>query len=316
MTFPVDKGPPPDGFTELFHAKLEPPKWVVRNVIPVGMTMLGAPEKALKSTTTEVLTAVVTEMLPEVQSIFPPDLCVAERPGHVLYCSAEASAGAIKYNFEHDFATKIKVPNDGRYLVVDDPFLVYLSDPDGFAHLEEGLRYYEPRLLIIDPLRNFHHWDENDNAGDLVRVLGKLQRWAVKNERAILILHHARKAQPGEQRIVRAQDLRGAGALPALMDGILTITPTDDSNGSTYMTAKFRRGGHWERQFTLGAYGRTYTEPMQDIDKGVLPLVGKVQIEAIAQQLKQAKSAVLQSVERLERLGYLRRDGARLVRIR
>lgn len=235
-------------FTDLSEAVRRPPEWVIPNVLPVGLVILGAPPKTFKSTITAALACVVTrhqvEALP--RSLRQPGL-----HGKAYIFSYEADAGELRDMVETGL--KVKLEADSNIYVADDPFVWRLDDPDSRKKLLAELDADEenkPRLVVLDPLVNFHSLDEKD-AGDMVRMIAPLRRWAINNEATILLVHHTRK--PSESHTTYdALDLRGSGALFGLVDGVIMLTP---KKNATHFKAVFKRGQSWEADIRLGIFG-------------------------------------------------------------
>jgi len=90
-----------------------------------------------------------------------------------------------------------------------------------FRRLAATVAQLRPRLLVLDPLVRLHRTNEND-AGEIAAILGRLRALQRTLEVAIVLVHHARKQgsvhQPG-------QALRGSGDLHAWGDSNLYLTP-------------------------------------------------------------------------------------------
>lgn len=298
-------------FTDLGEAVIRPPDWVIENLLPVGLTLMGAPPKSYKSVIATVTGLLVTGKLdPDKHKVWPRDLSAAKKPGHVAYLHGEASAGELRHLVDYGMHGGIKAVNDGSFWVADDPWAFRLDLDDGQANLRVWLNELAPVLLVIDPLRNFHDKDENSSQ-EMVQLLKPWREWAIKSQSALLVVHHTAKLEPGQNKY-GPEKLRGSSALFGMADATLMVTPMDFDNERTRIEAKFRRGQAWERVFTLGVYGREYSEALEPIDQEVLRLVPSgASLEDVAKQLHKAKSAVVQAASRLERLGYLRKEGKR-----
>ena len=71
------------------------------------------------------------------------------------------------------------VTNDFSLLISDDPFNFRLDDEDGLKRMMGWLEALKPRLVFLDPLRDFHSVEEKDS-GPMNRLLRPLQQWAKK----------------------------------------------------------------------------------------------------------------------------------------
>lgn len=297
-------------FTDLASAAPLPPKWVVENLLPPGLTILGAPPKSSKSTFAMALACLVSDH--ECLAL-PPSMRTVRAQGRVLVFSYEANAGELRHMVERG----LKVRLHSGIKVADDPFNWRLDDPDALealmewlegAGLEEGedVDAMRPRLVIFDPLRNFHSLDEKDS-GDMIRLLAPLRSWAVDNDAAVLVVHHTRK--PSEETkgaTYDPLDLRGSGALFGIADAVLMLTPK--KSGHLTLSATFKRAPSYEVRFTFGAYG--VEDGAEVIDEKVrlfCNLIGQGAAHAAACEQLGLKGADLpRALETLKRNHYMR----------
>lgn len=94
------------------------------------------------------------------------------------------------------------------------------------ARLVEAVRRLKPRLLLLDPFVRLHRIDEN-NSGDVSRLLGYLRELQRGHDLAIVVTHHARKNGPAGAQA--GQGLRGSGDLHAWGDSNLYLRRTRDT---------------------------------------------------------------------------------------
>ena len=287
-------------FQDLGSAAKEEPEWVIKDMVPIGMTILAAPPKSYKSTV-EMSLAILVAGHP--CGVLPPTF-TAPKPGRVLGFSYEATAGELRHMAEEDLGCT--VPPDGSILIADDPWSFRLDDPEQIRKLLYWLDAAKPRLVFLDPLRDFHSMDENDS-GAIIRALRPLQRWAKDNHAAVLVVHHTKKRDEGHN---NANDLRGTSALFGMVDGCLVLTRKGEE--TVYVQATFKRGASWSRSIVLSAYarkGEASGEPLGELESAVLRLIaGKAgTLQDIASQLRVAKSRVVQAAELLERNGHIRK---------
>jgi hypothetical protein len=302
----IDVLHPIDGvFVDLGAVKPTPPQMVIPNLIPVGMTFLAGPPKCGKSLITLAAAAIVADIPCQV---LPPHLSVAEKTGTVQIYSFEATADELKDISQEGL--KVNVPANESILVADDPWLFRLDTDEGQKKLFHWLEARPPRLLVIDPLRNFHSQDENDS-GAMVNLLGPLRKWAVEHKAACLVVHHTSK--PGaDQKEYDAQNMRGTGALFGMCDGVLIVTPKGEF-GRMLVKATFKRAKSWESTLQLSVYGEqgAAREEISDLDKEVLELLkgGEHNIDKLRAQLHVGKAKVVESLDRLDRAGLARKMG-------
>ena len=106
---------------------------------------------------------------------------------------------------------------------------------DGLAILHEMAS--EARLLVIDPLRQFHTGDENDSLV-MTAVVQGLQSIATDRRCAILAAHHTNKAATFNGQGDRAGAARGSAAFTDGVRWQLNLSPLDDQLSATYGISK------------------------------------------------------------------------------
>jgi len=281
-------------FTDLRDAVAEPPRYVIDRLLPTGITFMVAPPKTYKSTIEMALSLMVAG---QDCDVLPDDLRLVPQTGPVLGFSAEASAGELRYMAEQGF--RLKVNTRHPFLIADDPWLFRLDDEDALNRMFSALKC-GPKLVWLDPLRDYHSLDEQDS-GDMQRLLRPLQRWAKDNHAALLVVHHTRKLASGEVRNLEAADARGTSALFGLADGLITLTPKGDT--SVHFNVVVKRGASWNRTIRLKVWG-TGGEVDED-GKAVLALLaqGKSQAE-MASLLGVSLSTVSRRVAALRDSGH------------
>jgi hypothetical protein len=262
---------PIDGvFTDLFAADMEPPKWIIKDLLPPGLVFVGAPPKAGKSTLEMAIALLVAGFDCKV---LPPFLSQVVEPGRVVGFSAEATAGELRHMAE--VGLKVKGQPNGALVICDDPFKWRLDDPDGLSNLMFWLQELKPRLVFIDPLRDFHSLEEKDS-GQMNRLLRPLQRWAKETDGCVMVIHHTKKKQGDDDRDAgfTPDDLRGTGALFGIADAVLMVTPARE--GYVRMHATFKRAQGWQREFMVASYehaGKQAAEKLGDVERLVVEAV-------------------------------------------
>ncbi len=295
-------------FTDLFDAVRTPPKWVIEDLLPTGLVFVGGPPKtSMKSTVVEAMALAVAE-----QGIFglPSTMLKVTRPGRVLGFSYEADAGELRHTAEVGMSC-LKPKNDKSILIADDPFLFRLDDDDGLSKMLHWCESLSPRMVFLDPLRDFHSIEEKDS-GPMNRLLRPLQQWAKKADATFVVVHHTAKKKK-EEGDYDAGDLRGTSALFGMADGALMISPR--SEGVIHIVAKFKKGASWERTVQLAVWGAKGEEVITDVERLVLKLITSgADYASIAKQLKISKSRVVDAVAGLVRTGRLVKEGKKLKR--
>ena len=102
---------------------------------------------------------------------------------------------------------------------------------DGLERLREMAS--GSRLLIIDPLRQFHTGDENDSWA-MTSVVQSLQSIATEHKCAVLTAHHTNKAATFNGQGDRAGASRGSAALTDGVRWQLNMSPLDEHLSATY----------------------------------------------------------------------------------
>lgn len=296
-------------FEDVGEAEFEPPKWVVPNLLPAGITFLAGPPKSQKSTAALAISLLVADH--EVPG-FPPEFR-AKEPGRVLGWSAEATAGELRHIAKHGLGVTIRA--DGSFMIHRNPFQYRLDDPGGSAAMLAWLEEHQPKLVYIDPLRDFHSLDEKDD-GEMNRLLRPLQRWSKEHDASVLIVHHARKRGELTGKNFAPEDMRGTSALFGLADGVLMTTP-QGALGVT-VSATFKRGPAWERTIKVGKWASpTEAERVPFVVDALARDVyralrgGAENSTSIARQLGVRGTRVLEVIKMFETHGLVARAGAR-----
>ena len=102
--------------------------------------------------------------------------------------------------------------------VITAPTLRLDSELD-FRRLVATVEALQPRLLVLDPFVRLHAADEN-RAGEVAAILGRLRALQRAKHTAILVVHHARKATAG---MAPGQALRGSTDFHAWVDCLLYL---------------------------------------------------------------------------------------------
>lgn len=246
-----------DWFEDLWEADLEPPHWVVEKLIPSGLTFMVAPPKSYKST---VLMSISLAVAGERKVGLPEQYLQVPEPGIVMGLSAEASPGELLYMVQRGMG--VADGKHGAIRLLHDPWRFRLDDPGARDTLLQLLRAKHPRLLWIDPLRDFHSLEETD-AGEMNRLLRPLQRWAKEHDSAVVIVHHTRKrSMQDPDKNLRAEDARGTGALFGMADCLITCTPKGKNR--VHFDVVPKRGEPWEETLTLAIWGENEAHVMID----------------------------------------------------
>jgi AAA domain len=138
-------------------------------------------------------------------------------PGPVLIYMAEDAEAAIKERLtalcRHRGLDLHAVP-----LYVITASTLRLDLPADQRRLLDVVAAYQPVLLVLDPLVRLHALNEND-AGEISRLLGYLRELQRSRHCALLLVHHTRKGGSGA-----GQHLRGSGDIHAWVDSSLYLS--------------------------------------------------------------------------------------------
>ncbi len=296
-------------FQDLATAVIEVPVWIVKDLIPKGVTIIGGPPKSGKSTITAAIAALVSG---HPCKALPHFMSQVARTGTVMWLSAEANAGELKDMMVNGMGVT-GMEADESIIVADDPWEFRLDDPDGWKRLHEWLEDRKPTLTIIDPLAEFHDLDEKV-AGDMVRLLRPIRKWAVDNDRAVVFVHHtAKKPQDQKNETYDAMDMRGSGAIFGKADGVIMVSPKGkEEERRAYIKTVFKRGKGWEKEVTFAVYGNTHAGVyLSELARKahLLMSVGATTSEDMIAQLNCGPTILKDALKALEENRLIRKSG-------
>lgn len=303
----VDHDPIQGVWTWLGAAEHKPPRWLIQDVLPTGLTIIGGEAKSNKSTLTAALAALLTELNCKV---LPPWMSEVKDHGAVLWLSAEEDAGGLRYMLEKGL--HVTVQPSTQILVADDPFEWRLDTEEDMRKLMHWLDSMKPKLTIIDPFSDFHQLEEKDAAA-MIRMLRPLRQWALNNLASICLVHHTRKMEAGVRNLgVRPSDLRGSSAIFGKLDASLMVTRWD--NGTHSIHATFKRGRGWDRKIIMRAFDQTDAarEVLEGREKDVLGILENTPATRgfIIKHTKLDKKKVTDIMDKLRRNGLIERESA------
>lgn len=167
---------------ELQGENIEPPTWVVRDVLPTGLAILCAPSKIGKSWMMMQLGIAVAEG--------KEFLDFKTNPSGVLYYALEDSKARLKDRLNKMLKGKT-APSNLRFVTQADTV-----DGGLLEKIEEELRTFPGiKLIIIDTLQKVRGKairNESMYSGDY-REMAKLKDYADKHKVCMLFVHHLRK---------------------------------------------------------------------------------------------------------------------------
>lgn len=296
---------PVDGmFTDLFEAIMEPPAWIIKDLLPKGLTLILGPPKLAEKSTMATAMALLVAGIP--CRVLPTWLSQVDRDGPVLVFSSEATAGELRHMVEEGMGVLTAEEHTGAIHVADDPGSWRLDDPRASEQLMYWISKMNPRLVVIDVFRDFHSMDEKESAA-ISRMLRPVRKWAKDTDSSVLLVHHVRKLAEGQSEYTQ-EDARGSSALIGMADGIIVISPKDD--GTKLISTTFKRAGSAKMHIQFGTWGKAAREILGEHDKRVIKALeaGATSADDLASGLKMAKQAVLASLAKLRRNGLLKEE--------
>lgn len=139
------------------------------------------------------------------------------RPRRVLHLAVEGSKRGIRRRLAKIWASASDEAK-GRYSLA----LIQLNVAEHGEALAALIRRHEPEVLIIDPLRCAHPWDENrsDEMARLTRILDGI---IAEHRCALVMAHHDRKRSPLVRRESGVDRVRGSTALTGWLSFCLSV---------------------------------------------------------------------------------------------
>jgi hypothetical protein len=233
MTDATTPGPfVPLSLDDLFALELPELEYVVEEILPCDSAgLLSGREKSGKGLIALDLCASV--------ALAEPFLDRAVKEGPAIYCAAEEHIRDVRVRV----AARIGARRDAPLYVLpldgstDDR--LQLEDPTGMQRLWGMVEAIQPRLLVLDTLRELHssQEDRSDEMGPLLRPVRQL---AHQTGTTILVNHHQN----------RGGTFRGSTAIRAAFDleWAFCRTDDDDADGDPKGTLKVE-GRHGPRTF-------------------------------------------------------------------
>jgi hypothetical protein len=143
------------------------------------------------------------------------------QPRRVLYLALEGSERGMRRRLRKVWAGADPEARQ-RFSLAQITFS--LASEDDLNRLEALLYTERPEVLIIDPLRNAHPFDENASH-DAARLTAILDGIIARHRCAIICAHHDRKRPPFVRRDVGTDRVRGSTALTGWLSFCLSIDP-------------------------------------------------------------------------------------------
>ena len=203
---------------ELMALDLPPASWVIRDILPEGVTLLvGKPKKG--------------------KSWMGLSLCDAVAVGGVAFGTTRVERGASLYLALEDNRRRLRKqlqkvldgrePPDGMHVHTEWPRI----GEGGAEALDEWLdKHPTTRLVVIDTLAKIRPNAKGSNVyKDDYQALEKLLPLAAKHAVAIVVIHHLRKMAAADP----VDEINASTGLTAGVDGFMILRRTPGSKGPT-----------------------------------------------------------------------------------
>ncbi len=172
---------------ELRNMKLPPVKWVIKDLLPEGLTVLAGAPKTGKSWFAQGLSLAVA-CGGKALGCFPAN------QGQVLHLALEDTPQRFQERL-------IKLGKDVSAIGLRNAIFArsWKPLPDALQSMQDWIKANEnPRLIVIDTFQKIRpksnaKFEDNAYSRDYVEV-GMLHQLAIRNSVAILLIHHKRKA--------------------------------------------------------------------------------------------------------------------------
>jgi len=171
--------------SQILTEKIEPPKWIVEQLIPEGVTLVCGPSKSGKS----YLMLYIAFCILEGQKVFG-EFQVEEAP--FLYFDLEESQSELLERIKDVLGKTVLSEEAGFYTIENKPqdLEALLSDLDNW--IKENPK---TRLIVVDTMVKIQPESKkglSDYQNDS-KFVGNLQAWAKAHKLAIVLVHHTTK---------------------------------------------------------------------------------------------------------------------------
>jgi hypothetical protein len=147
------------------------------------------------------------------------------RPGPVLVYAAEDHLDTVRTRVAGLCASRGLAWDDLAVYVITEP-VVRLDRIEDQERLRRTLDQVRPRALFLDPLVRVYGVVDENSAQEVSRFLSYLRALQREYRMAVVLVHHARKAQAGAHQA--GQSLRGSGDLYAWVDELISLRRTPE----------------------------------------------------------------------------------------
>jgi len=193
-----------------------PPRFLVRKLIPDGLTILAAPAKSYKSYFSLSL-ALATIGCGDWCDTFP-----VEETGNVVFFGLEAPHSQLR-NRIHQLHQEYKPEDHEHEITFFSGMGALPAFRDGLQQvIEQIINHYTPRLIVIDPLSYLYRLGRHDDlAAATLDILWPLAELAARSRVAIFAPEHMRKRSKEDISVV--DQLAGSHIKAAVVHGLLML---------------------------------------------------------------------------------------------
>jgi len=191
------------------------PAWLIENLWgEQAVGILGGAPKSGKTWLALELALAVASGQPALEHFAVP------RAGPVLLFAAEDSPPMVRTRLEGlAHIQGVRLEDVPVHLILASR--LRLDTPDDQGRLADAVRKLRPRLLVLDPFVRIYGSIDENQAGDVARILGYLRELSRTHDLSILVVHHTRKAAGAAGQ--GGLSLRGSGDFYAWTDESLTL---------------------------------------------------------------------------------------------
>jgi hypothetical protein len=204
MTEPESTTFTPLSLDALFALELPEVEYVVEGILPTeAFCLLHGREKSGKGLLSLDLSASVT--------LGEPFLDRAVKEGPAIYCAAEENIRDVRARVAERLGDRRDAPFYVLPLDGSTGDRLQLEDPIGMQRLLGMIEEIEPRVVVLDPLRELHSGRE-DLSDEMAPILRPLRQLAHDTGTTIILNHHQNKGGGfrGSTAILAAADLEWA----------------------------------------------------------------------------------------------------------
>ena len=222
----------------LGQVSISPPKWVVPNFLPPGLSIIASDPKVGKTT----LTLAVINVLLNGATLNADDhsgtvIGPVPNGGTVFYVPYEQSDGRLRHMYETRVARRTHPPSYAKFLFPEEPWSWQVDKPTIHENYEQFMKAVKPSVTVIDPWIYAHSGDENDPSS--IRPLVPLKNLAEKLGLSVVVIHHNSKRSDVEG----FGKVRGTSALWGMADAGHLVSRDPRIPGKLMIKSEFK---DWE----------------------------------------------------------------------